>query len=145
MRRTRLPWLAPFLLCAGGLITTRAAPVDAAVVSASACSGGAIIHEALQAPSTVALNQPFQVKLVVRNCTGASQDVTLEGQQHAPGSCSVPVIDPLSVNLQPYERFVLHQDVPGLACSGTYTVTWSVIQNDHVLATRTRHVTMTNG
>lgn len=123
-------------LLAFGMPQTAARAAD----SSNGCARGAVVREELTAPRSEPEGKPFTVTVTVINCTGAQQSLTLEGRQKAPGSCGAPVIDPLPVHLGPHQRFTLHQDVPGQSCTGTYTITWSVVRRDTVLAHRTVHI-----
>jgi hypothetical protein len=135
---------AALTACLTGLVLGIAQPrvTVAAAQHSSACPPGAVVQEHLRAPKSVPLNQPFQVKVNVLNCTHKSQSVMLEGRQQAPDGCSAPVIDPLVVTVPPESRYTLREDVPGQSCSGTFTVTWAVYQNNVELAHRTRHISI---
>lgn len=115
-------------------------PVAGALSPATGCAKGAIVREQLHAPTSEPKHTPFTVTVLLLNCTGAQQSLTLEGRQKAPGQCSAPVIDPLPVHLKPHQQFTLRDDIPGQSCTGTCVVTWSVVRGSTTLAERTAYI-----
>jgi hypothetical protein len=127
-----------------GAALASAVPVEVrAAEPSSPCAQGAVVHEDLYAPQSVPSGAPFDVTLVVSNCTDAPQSLSLEGKQRAPGACFAPAIDPIGVRLAPRQRFTMQQTVAAESCTGTYTVAWSVYQKNAEIAHRTRHTTIT--
>jgi len=137
--------MAPVLACVLGisLASTAQAAQATPIHKASQCASGAVVRENLYAPRSAPSGSTFDAVAVVLNCTGSAQSLTLEGRQVAPGSCFAPAIDPLPVNLAPHQRFTLKDQIMAPQCTGTYTVTWAVVQGNRVVASRTRHITIT--
>jgi hypothetical protein len=142
-RRSLIALLAASSAAAAGMWTAAAGVAAGGTATVPACSSGAVVGETLRAPSSVPTQQPFTVELAVRNCTSEPLSVTLEGRQSAPAPCFAPVIDPLAVRISPGSTYRLTLSVAGESCTGTYTVSWSVVRNNALLAKRTRHVTIT--
>jgi hypothetical protein len=122
---------------------TQPTMAGATASTSTGCAAGAVVREDLYAPRSASAGQPFDVTLVIRNCTDAQQSITLEGKQKAPGSCFAPMIDPLALQLAPNQRYTMEENVPAQSCTGAFTVTWSVVQSNSEIAHRTRHIQIT--
>ena len=128
-------------LMLGGMVWGASVPAGAAGPS-NPCAGH-VVTERMLAPTSVDSGDSFTVDVVVTNCTGTAQHLTLEGRLTAPSPCFAPVVDPLPVTIAAHRTFTLQVDLRAPSCTGTYIVNWKVVRNNSVLADRERRIQIT--
>jgi hypothetical protein len=119
-----------------------AAPAGAATV----CTAGETVHlRASFAPNPVHRGAMVTNTLVLTNCTGVTQRITVKGRVSAPASCgggSMPV-GPIAVTLSPHQTITRKQPFTAPPCPGTYTQLVRVFKGTQLLTQRTAKFTVT--
>jgi hypothetical protein len=143
MRRWTAAILAAVCIGVGLSPVTGAAARAHAASSSSSCSTTSVVSERLRGPKSAELGEPFRIVLRLQNCTGQQQSFIIYGNQTMPSDCGALVMDPVGETLAPHRQLKMVQHIPGQGCTGVFAITWTVQQDNRVLASRTHGVRIT--